>query len=355
MYVVEVEAKMSLSLLCRLGARRGVLGSSPSTGARAASRRVRGALALLLIGTLALAAGCRQDEPDCQPNNLPRVESVDTGPAASDTGPGQDQGGPVDLGPAIDGDVGQPPMPTCPAVGDWYRFTSLVASAFDDNPAHPAIGALNGVWASNIAARELNIFFEVVEVTRTEVLFRAISGARPDAGDASWCLLADSAIDITMQRSGDRLTMTDSAGINIYAGTETIPQNCAWGLDVCHAIPVREAVLAATFSGECALIEGGEILQASIRRSAMASICTCLSSVEQCGALDPDYAERAGCEGCSPNFYRLDELLNSFGNLEGRCPLEDGEPGICVTGSFAAERLDVVPQVCTAWPGCERP
>jgi len=246
-------------------------------------------------------------------------------------------------------------MPTCPQVGEWYRFTALVASAFDGDPAHPAIGALNGVWASNIAARELNIFFEVVEVTPRGVNFRAISGARPDEGEAPWCLLADSAIDIAMQRQGEELSMTETAGINIYSGTETIPQNCAWALEVCHAIPVREALLKARFAEECRLIEAGEILQAAIRRSALASICTCLSSVEQCGDLDPDYAERAGCEGCSPNFYRLDELLNSFGNLEGNCPLEDGEPGICVAGSFALERIDAVPPVCTAWPGCERP
>jgi hypothetical protein len=86
--------------------------------------------------------------------------------ATREAGAADVAGGAVDAAGATGGSPGEAGTPGpcgCLAVGQIYRFDSLVLTALDGGP-HPAVPQLNTRWAKDMAAAELDVFFVVTAV-----------------------------------------------------------------------------------------------------------------------------------------------------------------------------------------------
>ena len=127
---------------------------------------------------------------------------------------------------------------SCLAVGTWYRFDTLGLTSLDGK-LHPVISALNPLWLADMGIDELNILFEVTEVTQNTLTFRAVNAARVGT-DGDICVLTDTGVTFTFPRDGCTLNASEESGIHVYAGDETHPKNCTTALPVHHAIPVSK-------------------------------------------------------------------------------------------------------------------
>lgn len=241
------------------------------------------------------------------------------------------------------------PAATCLAPGDAYLFDTLRLTSLAGDPAHGAIPQLNHIWAEDIEGRELNVLFEVFEADEARVRIRALNAARLDADPDAICRLPATAIEMDFRREGDRLVMDAPAGLNIYAGSESIPRNCAPDIALPNAIPVREVRLEVRPSPDCGRLVDGRAVQAVIFAEDLRRICTCLAvgrPAEACEPLDPDYTGN-GCDGCNPLRRNLESLLTALGGGETGYETDAaGRPFIRLEATFTAERLTVSPPVC---------
>lgn len=234
---------------------------------------------------------------------------------------------------------------TCPVVGAWYRFTKLEIASLDSNPDHSAIGLLNSLWSADISKDQLNVMFEVKEVSGSQITIRALNAARYNTPDTGYCLLPDTAIEFTFNRDGCDFINPEPSGINIYAGSVDIPKNCSPMLAAPNTIPVRGVTLTGTFSDDCGQIISGRVPSASIPQTGLAQTCTCLSPiVENCQGLDPSF-ESEQCAGCNDPYTSLRQQLSIFGDLSYGCEA-NGEAAVCLEALFEAERLDFTPSDC---------
>jgi hypothetical protein len=245
-------------------------------------------------------------------------------------------------------EVGCGPCQDCPQQGTWYRFTDLDVISLDDNETHLAIRILNNLWAGDIDRHQLNILFEILETDGDQVRVRALNAAWISAEQDDYCVLPNTGIEFNFVKQGCAFTNPTPSGINIYAGSQNIPKNCALGIEVPHTIPVREVTLNGSFSEDCGAILNGHVPAASIPRSGLSQVCSCLyPNIEGCLGPDPAYPGKddGSCAGCAEPYNSLDQQLNMLGPLDFNCTADGGE-ATCLVGSFTAERLDFTPPVC---------
>lgn len=239
----------------------------------------------------------------------------------------------------------------CPAAGTWYVFDTLRITEIGHDETHGAIMSLNTIWADDIERKQLNILFEVTESTGTLLRVRAMNAARLDDDLDDWCRVPATVVDIVFNRAGDVLSMTEEAGINIYAGSESIPKICAPGVNPTHTIPVREALLEARLEGGCSRFADGVATKAVLFGDDLRQVCSCLipgSSAEQCGLVDPNYdSGNFNCDGCNAFHRNLHALLGGFTGGEPAYEVgDDGLERLPIKATFTAVRLDDTPPVC---------
>jgi len=237
----------------------------------------------------------------------------------------------------------------CPEVGQMYRFDTLIVDKLD-NQENPVTDVLNPVWAKDIELYELNIIFEVVEVTDTALNFRAVNAARVGF-EGEMCLMGNTAIDMKMNRSGCEIQSSEAAGMNIYSGSETNPKNCVPGHSI-NAIAVQGVELAASLSEDCGNIINGNIVKAYLPKDFLDRTCSCITTgsdqSDACLMPDPTYEDKS-CGGCNDGFVALNTYLKAFspgGKLDYLCENEDGQPAVCLGGSFSLTRLDAPIEEC---------
>ena len=312
-------------------------------------RRVVGALAILTGMALTMGCGVKlSGNPiDETPNKLP----------VADTGSGDSAALPGDGTSTGDGCA-------CLQPGMVFRFDNLQIKSLDGNPDHLVIGTLNPLWKGDIDKHELNFFLEIKDVSETELQLRIVNGARMDkAGNV--CALPVTSNTVTMQRNGCKLKNLVATGLNVYAGTPANPKNCTTGLEVPHAIPVRNAFFEAEVAPGCGRVQNGVLTQGTIGKESLDNTCTCLTlggkPAEECGVPDAKFAGypslqneegkppqfcKECCKGCNPIFTNLKELLVMFGELQYKCSDDKGKPGVCLSALFEAPRIDKVPVDC---------
>jgi hypothetical protein len=269
--------------------------------------------------------------------------------ATREAGAADVAGGAVDAAGATGGSPGEAGTPGpcgCLAVGQIYRFDSLVLTALDGGP-HPAVPQLNTRWAKDMAAAELDVFFVVTAIEGDAVSIRAVNGAEITGGaPGAQCELPETSVDFHLQRAGCTLTMTETAAINIYAGTDEIPKNCAPSLPVPHTIPVQQVRLRFDVAPACEGLTNGLVLEAGIPQSALRTVCTCLGNdAASCvGA-----ATTPNCGDCPGQYANLEALIKAVsGGREPNygCRTSTGEPAICLEATFTAPRYDAAPPIC---------
>ncbi len=308
---------------------------------------MRALFTTLSISTLVLASGC-WNNPDDSLNVLPYLEQ-DCAPGHEGAEPDA-QGSTTQTNDA-EGNAGESLSGPCSCitVGTWYRFDELGLTSLD-GAVHPVIATLNPLWVTDINAKELNILFEVLEVTQTSVVVKAVNGARVgEEGDI--CVMEDTAVTFNFPREGCTLLGSDESAINVYAGDEAHPKNCTTVLPVPHAIPVQKVILEATVSDSCDTITDGNVISGVIGEQELLSTCTCLllggDLSDACGPLEPDFVSDNGlCAGCNDTYINLEELLMSFGALDYLCETDSGGKAVCLDGYFSAYRLDNSPPSC---------
>lgn len=317
---------------------------------RAHERFLSTFIAFTSITFIALLGGCKENPIDTSPNVLAGANSagVTAGGATGSSGgeAGVSTGGSGTTA-GTGGEAGGGPVSCeqCPEVGAWYRFNTLKVTSLDGNPEHSAIGVLNNLWRTDIGAEQLNVLFEILDVTPELIRVRALNAAGYASSEGGYCLLPYTAIEFEFAREGCDFTNPVASGINIFAGSTNIPKNCSPDLPTPNTIPVRAVTLSGGFSDDCGQIIRGRVPSASIPRSSLEGTCTCLSpSVEACRGLDPSYEDEL-CGGCNAAYRSLQAQLSIFGELSYGCEA-DGEPAVCLEGEFEAERLDVAPEVC---------
>ena len=244
------------------------------------------------------------------------------------------------------------PCPDCPAVGSWYRFDELAITALDGDESHPIKDTLNMLWAGDIERNQLNILFEIIEKTETQIKMRALNAAFLSTDPDDFCLLPETAIEFTFERdqvNGCGFTNPEASGINVYAGSKEIPKNCAPNLPTPHTIPIRNATLSGKFARGCDRIRLGEVLSAAIPKSSLGKICSCLApQIESCKGPNPNYMGnfKGECVGCESSFLMsLESQLSNFQELQFECEA-DGGPAACLAASFEAQRLSMTPPIC---------
>lgn len=239
-----------------------------------------------------------------------------------------------------------------PAVGSWFAFDTLGVVSLSGDTNHGAIPNLNSIWAGDIAKKQLNILFEVLEASETGLRVRAINAARKDDDPDDWCLVPYTATELHFVRDGQDLEMDTQAGINIYAGSESIPKTCSPGGDPRNTIPIREARLKGRLTNDCERIVEGTTVEAVMFAEALETICNCLApnaTAEACGALNPEFESLVpGCDGCNISHANLARILQSL-TPPGTTlvvPGEDGKGRIHLEAFFTAARLTETPQSC---------
>lgn len=281
---------------------------------------------------LILAAGCSFDI-DETPNLLPEPAS--------------------DMGPQPDAALVQETC-DCLSVGDWYRFTKLEPTSLAGNERHALVLTLRNLWAKDIDRYELNVIFVITAVDGDRISLRVMNAARGELGTGEICRLPETAVDLDFVRDPDdpcTVRMERPQRINIYAGTPTIPRNCAPRLDVLHAIPVTNIQLEARIAPDCSALQEGFAEGAGIPAPALPEICTCPGvdgPAEMCGDIDPEFSN-GSCDGCNGNFQNLETLMAAFsgGQIPFECPDDDGVPGVCIDAAFDGERWEMgEPPLC---------
>ncbi|MCA9537646.1 MAG: hypothetical protein KC620_02085 [Myxococcales bacterium] len=296
------------------------------------------------VVALLITIGCAFDIDETA-NVLPEASAPDV--AAVDAAP--------DLGDGVDmGDLG-PPSPACDDCvqpGDWFRFSRLAVTKLAGSTTG-IVNVLNPLWAGDISRYDLNVLIEVVRVEGRQLELRVVNAARTDTcGGQGICVLPETEVTMLMDRAHAdrcRITTAEASSINVYAGNETNPKNCAPALDIPHTIPVRRVQISARMSEDCSRIGDGMVIEAAIPFDELGRICTCSnpSCAEDCGPPDDAFVG-ASCDGCNANFRNLRDLMNIFagGALSADCPLDDGSPGVCLDAVFDADRLPGPPPTC---------
>ena len=232
----------------------------------------------------------------------------------------------------------------CLEEGTWYRFDTLNIDALDGNNNTPVKSILNVVWSGDINDQYLNILIQILEVQGDSVRARALNAAWTGEGDRDICLLEQTAVNFEFQKSGCGFEANNPTQINVYAGSQEIPKNCAPNAPAPNAIPVREVKLSGRFTNDCVGIIDGKVLNAVLKESDLDQICTCLIDLDSCAGLDPTY-EGMGCAGCNTNYNNLNEQLRPFGTTYS-CE-SDGERGVCLDASYSAQQLSYSPSPCS--------
>ena len=304
-------------------------------------------LYLTLIGWLILGVGCTENKIDTSPNILPSPQNE------------PNQGGSMGLGGGMGGDSGgsqggmqgEAPCQSCIQEGSFYRFTELSLTSLDGNNAHPVIGTLNSLWAGDIENHQLNILFEIKEVSEDSLRVAALNAAWNGEGDDDYCLLTNTAIEFNFTRSECGFINEDPAGINIYAGSQEYPKNCSVTDEFPNTIPVRDVILEGAFNESCDEIISGVVPSAFIAKEALDQTCTCLigpaSPLDACKGPDSSYMGDAdgNCGGCNDSYRSLNSLLSAFGELNYSCS-DEGNPAVCIDAQYKAVLLNFTPEVC---------
>jgi hypothetical protein len=271
--------------------------------------------------------------------------------ATREAGPADAAGGRLADAATASGEAGAEGPCACLAVGQVYRFDSLVLTTLDGGP-HPAIPQLNTRWAKDMVAAELDVFFFVTRIEGDEVDIRAVNGAEVTGGAAgAQCELPATSVDFRLRRDGCTLTMTETAAINIYAGTDEIPKNCAPSLPVANTIPVQQVRLRFDVAPACEALTNGAVLEAGIPKSALQAVCTCLGNdATSCvGA-----ATTPNCGDCPGQYANLEALIKAVsGGREPTygCRTATDEPALCLEATFTASRFDPMLPVCAGHGG----
>ena len=302
--------------------------------------------ALVLSVSLSLGftlGGCQSNSIDTTPNVLP---GADLNPQGGEMNGGEMNGG------EMNGGMDEPSTcRTCVQEGTFYRFTELALTSLDQNESHPVIGTLNSLWAGDIDNHQLNVLFEIKAVTEDQIQVAALNAAWNGEGENDYCLLENTSIDFAFQRSECGFSNQDSAGINIFAGSQEYPKNCALTDESPNTIPVRDVLLQGAFNESCSEIISGTVPSAVIAQSALEQTCTCLigpmSPLSACKGLDPAYTgdDDGACGGCNDSYRSLNSLLSAFGALNYECET-GGNPAVCIEAQYSAVRLDFTPDVC---------
>lgn len=242
----------------------------------------------------------------------------------------------------------------CLKVGTWYRFKELVLTSIDGYKDHAITQVLNPFWQTDIDNDELNFFMEVQKVSATEVTMRVVNGARVANGE-DVCLLPYTAVEVIHPRQGCCLGASKPTGMNVYAGTDANPKNCAPYLPVKHAIPVRNAILDTKVIPDA--VDGctevtGTLISGALGIAALKETCTCLNPnkpAEACETLSANFddGKDPGCGGCSSKYQNLWSLLTKFKPaLTFSCQTPDGEPAACLSARFSGVKIDAPPPDC---------
>ena len=244
------------------------------------------------------------------------------------------------------------PCPDCPQIGTWYRFDELQVTALDGDESHPIINTLNMIWTGDIERNQLNILFEVVDKNENEIRISALNAAFLSTEKDDFCLLPETKIEFVFNRdqvNGCGFTNPTPSGINIYAGSQEIPKNCAPNLELPHSIPVRNTILEGSFSRSCDRIKSGNVVSAAIPKTQLGNICTCLApQLESCKGPNPNYEGnlKGECVGCESSYLMsLESQLGSFQPLKFECEA-NGDPAVCLSATFSAQRLAMTPDIC---------
>jgi hypothetical protein len=235
----------------------------------------------------------------------------------------------------------------CLTVGSWYRFDLLALGSLDRGP-HPVIAILNNLWEVDVNNHVLNVLFEVRAIEGDLVTIGAMNAAWVNEEEDGYCVLPDTQIEFIFKRDGCSIINEVTAGINIYAGSTSIPKNCSPDGEAVNAIPVRDVTLAADFTQDCSSIINGSVVSAAIKKSALEETCSCLNgNLEGCVGPDPDFPGNnfGECQSCNSNYQSLSRQLNTIQQLEWLCEV-NGEQAVCLEGSFSAQQLDFTPPVC---------
>lgn len=286
--------------------------------------------ALLLAGPSILAQAC-DGEVDKTPNYLP-----------GDDATSNDISTEPDVAPDVPASACE-----CLVVGNWFRFDQLQLVSVDGGD-HPVIATLNPLWADDIEKLELNILFEITEVSADEMVVRGVNGARDPGG--TFCVLEETAVEIRFPLDGCTLKASAPTQFNVYAGSKQFPKTCSQTLPVKHAIPISGAVLQANLEPGCTGFSFGFVPTGGLAESALNQLCTCITTGDDlsdvCGELDPNFAD-SDCPGCNNKYLPLGGLLQSFGALEWKCKDDAGGPAACIEANWAASALDVTPPTCS--------
>lgn len=282
---------------------------------------------------VALAAGC--DNPvDTEPNVFDAAREAGLTDAVSS-----------DAGPVGDADAASDDPCGCLAVGQAYRFDSLVLTSLDGGP-HRAIPPLNTRWAKDIAAHELDVYFIVTEVDGLALSMRAVNGTAIVGGGGAECELPETSAQFHLARQGCTLTMTDTTGIHIYAGNTEVPKNCAPTLAVPDTIPVHDVRLQFDLAPGCEALTNGQVLEGAIPKTALQSVCTCLGND---ASLCTGPTSTPGCDACPGTYSNLEALVKGVnGGAEPNygCPTSEGETAMCLSATFSAKRVPETPAPC---------
>lgn len=294
-------------------------------------------LVLALLVTGAVSGACSNTVDDSQ-NILPGGEDL----SVPDTVMGTDTG--------VDGATGSSVCGDCFEVGTWYRFTSLTVESLDRGD-HPLLFILNALWEADIARAELNVLFEVIEADDEHVVVNAMNAARLGQDDGTYCLLPETLFVFDLARDDCELSQSEPAQLNILAGTQDFPKNCALDLPLPNAIPVQDVLLTASMSADCQRLTSGHVPEAALSRDDLGMICTCTTTPDQyaesCGEFVADYEDDDGrCRGCNDNYINLEAFMLQFQDLEFLCQTADGGDAVCLEAGFEAERIDFTPPTC---------
>ena len=236
---------------------------------------------------------------------------------------------------------------TCPEIGSWYRFTKLQLDSIDRGP-HPVISILNSLWSADVDSHALNILFEIKAVEGDQITVGAMNAAWLSEAENDYCILPETAIEFIFTQNNCTISNQQSAGINIYAGSQEIPKNCSPTGEALNAIPVRDVLLATEFTSDCGQLVNGVVQSAAIKKVALEETCSCLSPViASCEGIDSNFEGNnfGECAGCNTRYSSLSRRLNSIQQLNWECEV-DGEQAVCIGASFEANRLDFTPPVC---------
>ena len=305
-------------------------------------------LASLVILCVLGLVGC-ENEIDDRPNVLPSEPTAGESVAGESAGATAGESAGVTAGESAGAAAGEsaPPCESCAEVGAWYRFTTLELESLDGGP-HPVVSVLNNLWARDVDDHVLNVLFEVRSVEGDQIKMGAMNAAWVSEADDDYCLMPETAIEFIFTQSQCSISNSDSAGINIYAGSKEITKNCSAEGEATNAIPVRDVLLGADFSTDCSQLLSGSVRSAAIKRSALEGTCSCLSPIlESCEGIDPSFEGNSfgECMGCNTRYNSLSRQLNMFQELTWECEV-DGEEAVCLEASFAASKLSFTPSVC---------